>query len=460
MTRPNLFFVCVDCLRGDFVGTGHADTPFLDGLAERGVHYTDMYATATTTTPAVTSFMTGTYSERNGVYSLEEARLNADVPTLAEHLSAAGYDTRALVTGPIVAETGLDRGFDDYDYRDRRAELVGDWYDEAVAATADLEEPFFLYLHLWEVHTPVDVPGEFDDPAYGRYPYARALSALDRSLADFREELPANTAVALHGDHGEAVAYRDSYLHKLCKFLRTGFRYGLGVDTRALERRLKRRFDRDPPIPDHFMEDGHGENVFDFTANVPFVVAGPDVDAATVDAQVRQVDVMPTLLDLVGVDREETVPAAVAADGGPEAGRTGEGDAGGLGKGDADGLGEGDAGGLAEGGGESAPPIDGESLLPADGVTDRDAYMRACGKSLVREKNWQRAVRANGWKYVEYPERDWEPELYDLDADPAELHPVSDDRRASRLRARFPEERMRDGEKLEIDGLLEDLGYK
>lgn len=411
MARPNLFFVCVDCLRADFVGTDHADTPFLDGLAEEGSFYREMYGTATTTTPCVTSFMTGTYSERNGVYSLEEARLDESVPTLAEHLSAAGYETAAMVTGPIVADTGLDRGFDEYVYRDRTAELVGDWFDTAAGTLDGLSEPFFCYLHLWEIHDPVRVPDGYDDPAYGQYPYARTLSALDRRLERLCDRLPPNTALAVHGDHGEAIAYRDSYLHRLCKFLRTGVRYGLGVDTRALERRLKRRFDREPPVPDHFMEDGHGENVYDFVATVPFVLSGPGVEAATVDAQVRQVDVMPTLLEAVGVDRGDH-------------------------------------------------PVDGESLLPPGGVTDRDAYIRACGKSLLREDNWQRAVRAAGHKYVEYPERDWAPELYDLDSDPLELHPVEDDRVASRLEARIPEEGVRPGEKLEIDGLLEDLGYK
>jgi arylsulfatase A-like enzyme len=104
--------------------------------------------------------------------------------------------------------------------------------------------------------------------------------------------------------------------------------------------------------------------------------------------------------------------------------------------------------------------MDGESLLPATDVTDRDAYVRACGKSLLREENWQRAVRANGYKYVEYPGRDWPHELYDLDEDPLELHPVEDDRVAARLQRRIPEEGLRNGEKLEIDGLLKDLGYK
>jgi arylsulfatase A-like enzyme len=411
MSQQNLLFVCIDCLRGDFVGTDHAETPFIDGLASRGVHYTDMYATTTTTTPSVTSFMTGTYSERNGVYSLEEARLNEGVPTLAEYLSDAGYETQALVTGPIVAETGLDRGFDDYSYRDRREELVGDWFDDAVATLESLSAPFFCYLHLWEIHDPVRVPDGFDDPAYGAYPYARTLSALDRRLEALCDELPENTTVVLLGDHGEAIAYRDSYLHKLCKLARTGLRYGLGIDTRSLERRLKRRFSRDQPIADHFLEDGHGENVFDFVTNVPFVVSDPSVDSATVSAQVRHVDVMPTILDMLGLDADDG-------------------------------------------------PTDGSSLLPPDAVDDREVYIRACGKSLVREANWQRAVRADGMKYVEYPNRDWSYELYDLEADPAELDPIEDEQAVRRLRRVIPSTEMRDGERVEIDNLLEDLGYK
>ena len=86
------------------------------------------------------------------------------------------------------------------------------------------------------------------------------------------------------------------------------------------------------------------------------VLSGPGVESGTVDAQVRQVDVTPTLLDLFGVE-------------------------------------------------------------PGGGAVD--------GESLLREENWQRAVRADGRKHVEYPNRGWGPELYDLVAEPLELHPLS-----------------------------------
>lgn len=408
---PNLLFVTVDCLRQDFTRREAVDTPFVDQFVEGGLEFTEQYATATTTSPCVASLFTGTYSERNGVNSLQMGSLNDGVDTMAECLSDAGFETAAMVTGPLVGETGVDRGFDHYWYREPEDRIDGEWFDTGVGKMGSLSEPFFLYLHLWEIHDPVRVPEGFDDPRYGRYPYARTLSALDRRLEALCDRLPGNTVIALHGDHGEAIAYRDSHLHRTLKFLRTGLRYGLGVDTRALERRLKRRFDREPPIPDHFMEDGHGENAFDFVANVPFVLHGPGIESATVGAQVRQVDVTPTLLDVAGVDHD-------------------------------------------------GDRMDGESLLPATDVTDRDAYVRACGKSLLREENWQRAVRANGYKYVEYPGRDWPHELYDLDEDPLELHPVEDDRVAARLQRRIPEEGLRNGEKLEIDGLLKDLGYK
>lgn len=412
---PSVLFVCVDCLRSDFVGSDHADTPFIDRLAAEGTSYPATFATATTTTPAVASVFTGRYSEGNGIHSLDEGRLRDDVDTLAGGFSAAGYRTTAMVTGPLVEDTGLDRGFDEYRYRDRTEKLTGEWEADAVdtiETLADADDPFFCYLHCWAIHKPVETPAAFDSPEYGDTPYARTLSALDRSLERLCDRLPEDTVVVLHGDHGEAITWLHNPLHKLGKYARTGLRYYLGLDTRGIERRIDRFVeDRWPsPVPDRFLDDRHGENVADHVANVPFVVHGPGLPSAEVDAQVRQVDVFPTLLDLVDLD----VPTG----------------------------------------------IDGETLLPPDAVEDRDAYMRACGASLVKRESWARGIRADGKKLVVYPDRDWSPEFYDLEADPLELHPIDDEDAIASYRERFPDRELSEGERLEIDGLLEDLGYK
>ncbi|GAB3687981.1 hypothetical protein GCM10028857_21660 [Salinarchaeum chitinilyticum] len=427
---PDVLFVCIDCLRADFVGSDHADTPFIDRLVTEGTDYGSMFATATTTTPAVASFMTGRYSEGNGVHSLDEGRLREDVGTLAERFSAAGYDTTAMVTGPLVEDTDLDRGFDEYRFRDRREKLTGEWEataTERIEALAEGDDPFFCYLHLWAIHKPIDVPPAFDDPAYGETPYARTLSALDRSLERVCDRLPEDTVIALHGDHGESITWIHNPVHKLGKYARTGLRYYLGLDTRGIERRIDRFVeDRWPShVPDRFLDDRHGENVADHVANVPFVLHGPGVPTASVDAQVRQVDVFPTLVDVL--ERGGDEPAA------DEEPTDDDGDA----------------------------DVDGETLLPPENVGERDAYMRACGASLLKRESWARAIRADGKKLVVYPDRDWEPEFYDLEADPLEHHPLADaEDEIEAYREKFPTPELTEGERLEIDDLLEDLGYK
>lgn len=410
---PNLLLVTVDCLRQDFTAGDRVDTPTIDGLRRSGTEYRELYASTSNTTPSVASLLTGTYSERNGVNSLRQVRLNDDVRTLAEVLAGAGYETAALATGPVVEETDLHRGFDRFDHREKSATLTGEWFEAAVDSLTSLSEPFFLYVHLWELHNPIDVPPDFDRPAYGQTPYGRMLSALDRRLGDFLDAAPAETVVALHGDHGESISWRQHLLYWPCKLARDGLRYLCSLDTRGVEARINRALDAvGPTYRDHFFEEGHGETIFDFVTNVPLILSGPGVPAATVDAQCRQIDVMPTLLDLLDCP----IPAG----------------------------------------------IDGTSLFPPGSVEDRPAYMRACGPSLLGEKNWQRGIRTPEYKYVEYPNRDVAPELYDLEADDRELYNVAPERPgvvsdlADRLRGRS----LQSVDRIDIDDHLEDLGYR
>ncbi|MFB6188496.1 MAG: sulfatase-like hydrolase/transferase [Halapricum sp.] len=405
----NVFFVCVDCLRRDFVDGPWADTPFLDSLRTEGLFYEQLFSSATTTTPAVASFMSGCYAERNGIYSLRNATLSPDVETLAEAFSRAGYDTHALATGPLAPETGLDRGFDTYEDRDADRDCFTDWFEDAIDRIDGFESPFFGYLHLWEIHARIETLPEFDIPEYGPNAYARTLSALDRKLETVSEHLPDDTLFVLHGDHGESISARHDPLAWSLRQIRDRLRLDWGLDTRAVERRIDgfasgRRHD----YPDHYLAGDHGDTVYDFTSNVPLLLSGPGVPAATVSEQVRQIDLWPTLLDLADIEYD------------PET-------------------------------------IHGRSLVPVTEVESRPAYIRGCGESLHGEDNWMAAVRLDGQKYVSYPSREWPDELYDLDADRWELTPrVPDD--PDRFRRHIPE-RERESEAIDIDDRLRDLGY-
>lgn len=410
---PNLLILCVDCLRDDFLRSERTVTPFLDSLRAEGLDCSNLYSSTTTTTPAMASLLTGTYNERNGVMSLRHGTLSQDVDPLATVLRDAGYHAEAMVTGPLLPDTGLDRDFHRYDHRAEDADMFRGWRGEALDRVSSLPEPFAAFVHFWELHEDVHVPEEFDDPEYGETPYGRALSALDRELEAVVDAAPDDTVVALLGDHGESVTERDSILRLLVKSLRDAVRYYGGVDTRDRVEAINERFaHRGPDVDDHWIENGHGENVYDFTTNVPFVLSGPGVEPGDVDAQVRQVDVFPTLLEALGVEERPR------------------------------------------------NDLDGEPISQ-DTTEDRPAYLRACGTSLHRESNWARAVRADGYKYVEYPDRDWSPELYDLDANPREMERTDDPDVEARMQRLMPErgQPLDELEELDIDDHLEDLGY-
>jgi arylsulfatase A-like enzyme len=113
MTRPNILFLLIDCLRADAVyAAGRStQTPTLDHLVRSGVACTQAVSSASSTTPCVASLLTGLYSFVHGIRSIFGLKLNPSVSSLVEVLRNSGYHTYAEMSGPLFPETGLDRGF-------------------------------------------------------------------------------------------------------------------------------------------------------------------------------------------------------------------------------------------------------------------------------------------------------------------------------------------------------------
>jgi len=135
-SRPDVLVITLDTTRADHLGSyGYSEptTPVLDALAKDGAVFTKVYTTNPITLPAHSSLFTGTYpmfhgTRDNGTYVLRD-----DVTTLAEVLSAQGYDTAAFV-GSFVLDSryGLNQGFGLYD-----DDVGADWSkDEMEARTS------------------------------------------------------------------------------------------------------------------------------------------------------------------------------------------------------------------------------------------------------------------------------------------------------------------------------------
>ena len=362
VTPPNLFFLAIDSLRADAILGDDIATPHIDALARSGASFSQCVSTSTTTTPSFSSILTGCYPPKHGVRGLQGYSLSPALETMAETFGRSGFHTYAEVTGPLLPETGILRGFEDARHRPAYRVPFFNWREPLLARLPELEPPWFMLLHIWEVHRPYRSPPDFTK-RYDKGGYEAAVSATDEWLEPVFDALPANTVVAVTGDHGEE--YPGSRLQR-----------GLNRAVREARRRLQ--IGRWAPGLDKRMSRdalGHGFGLNEPQVRVPLVISGPGIDARTVSQQVRHVDLLPTFAEVCGVE--------------PPAG------------------------------------IDGRSLLPAirgEPLPEEPAYMEAVGVKLGGEHIV--GARTPTWKLLR-PSAG-EPALYRLDGPkgPDEKHNV------------------------------------
>lgn len=409
----NVLFLLIDCLRADAVWgkDRRTVTPTMDELMARGTYFSQAISTTSTTTPCVASLLTGNYPFAHGVRALNGYKLGSGSVTLPQILKKSGYHTYAMMTGPLSPSSGLDRGFDQYEYRERRTYLTDEWGENLrrMFKEKELREPWFVFLHFWEIHYPSKILKGFDSKRFGADPYERAVSSFDSELGRLLEPVRDDTLIILHGDHGESrEVMRPTLLSRLHRFkARLGY-----------------------PVPPRFYRTGHGFHVYDFLIRVPllFVGAGIFPGAKVVPDQVRQIDVFPTLLDALGLD----IPAPVH-------------------------------------GQSLVPATRGERLSKVPAVVE------AVGTRNPNPKNRRVGIRSPEWKYVFTPQNlSFPDELYHLEEDPqerrnlAKTHPaVAEDLRqqlleiisGSYLTGATDGEEMSEEEKKIMEERLKELGY-
>ncbi len=220
--------VSIDTLRSDHLpvyGYRGVETPAIDALRRDGVLFERAYTVTPLTFPAHASLLTGLWPEAHGVrdnvgYPLDEARITAgEIPYLPHLLRAAGYATGAAVSAYVLqGRGGLRAGFDlyedDIEFRTGRGlgglqRRGGETLRPALAWLRGVAgRPFFLFLHLYEPHTPYDPPEPF--ARRGRTPYDGEIAAADAVVGDLVAELRRlgvydRAIVLLVSDHGEGL---------------------------------------------------------------------------------------------------------------------------------------------------------------------------------------------------------------------------------------------------------------
>ncbi len=221
--KAPIILISIDTLRADHLsvyGAKLVETPAIDRLAGDGIVFENAYSHVPLTFPSHVTMMTGRLPYENGVRSNIGYSIQRDAQaTLPRLLAANGYATGAAVSAYVLrGETGLRALFDFYDDSmevwdsatlgalqrrgDETARVALGWVDRVQA------RPFFLFLHLFEPHTPYEpvepFKSKYADPYDGEIATADAI--VGRFLADLdRRGLYDKAMIVLVGDHGEGL---------------------------------------------------------------------------------------------------------------------------------------------------------------------------------------------------------------------------------------------------------------
>jgi choline-sulfatase len=225
--------ISIDTLRADHLpayGYSGVATPAIDALRKDAVLFTDASSPCPLTLPAHTSILTGLLPPDHQVRNNLGYRLDAAAhPTIARWLKARGYATGAAVSAFVLAgKTGLADSFDFYDdeiAQPPTAEAVsqyqrpgGETERRALAWLDGVQKrPFFLFLHLYEPHSPYEPPEPFRT-RYASAPYDGEIAAADAIVGDFLEQLRRRglydrAIVILLSDHGEGLGQHGEKEH-------------------------------------------------------------------------------------------------------------------------------------------------------------------------------------------------------------------------------------------------------
>src|ERR1700726_3164438 len=299
--RPNILLVGFDTLRADRLGPwGRRPslTPSIDHLAEESDVWTEAFSTFNATNPSFASIMTGLYGKNHGVYDLH-TRLPAAFTTLAARLAGAGYQTMAIIAARHLGDhnSGLGQGFAEVTRADEHfaAELGVDQTLDWVAAHCTRPRPFFVWLHIFDPHTPHTPPDPYAD---GLRPAGPMGMGPVRAWVPFRALGPrAFDQPVLGGNRdlydGE-VAYVDRQVGRLLD----------GIASRGLldTTLVALVSDHGENLGEHGLLYRH-VGLFDTTTHVPLLVRwpGPPRPGHRYDGLVQTIDLFPTLLAAAGL---------------------------------------------------------------------------------------------------------------------------------------------------------------
>ena len=310
----NVLFIIVDTLRADKLGSyGYPIdiSPNLDKIANEGVRFEAHIANCSWTRPSMGTIFTGHYPRTLGLYEEKFDVLPDEFITIAERFKAKGYQTYAVTSNPNTnAIFGFSQGFDEYGeagiiflwMKDQLSKLEGNTnrnsnYSDLETATtitdrtlalldhnrvAESDSPYLFVVTYIDPHEPYRAPEKYNKFVARNKSQTRGYDAgvnyADDEIGRLLREMEArglmeNTTIIFTSDHGEGL-------------------------------------NSHPKIPG---SRGHGVILYDSNVHIPLFIHHSKLKPAVVSQLNASIDLMPTWIDLFGLESDPSLPGVSLA---------------------------------------------------------------------------------------------------------------------------------------------------
>jgi len=306
---PNVLLISIDTLRADHLGCyGYEKdkdiTPNLDALSHESIKFDRTIAQAPSTLPSHASIFTSMIPSHHGAFFTRKAAISSNTPTLTECLKDQGYATVSWNGGgQVAAEYGIAKGFDLYQ------EKSGANFPEIVTPAIEWldthrQEPFFMFLHTYQVHhpyTPDTGDLAFVEGVYtGSLPSHTSVELLKDINKGRRTITPADQQHIIYTYDAEIHAM-DRTLGKLIAYLKEHNLYDNTL--------IVFTADHGEEFNEHGKMGWHSHTLFDELLHVPWMMKlpGKRFGGMVIEEQVRSIDIAPTILDAIDVPLKSKV---------------------------------------------------------------------------------------------------------------------------------------------------------
>ena len=335
MTKPNILFLVIDSFRADkcFGDQKTSQTPNLDKLIKNGTYFSEMASCADGTIFSLGGVFTGLYPFLTGLGGKSYNKLNEKTETYFSTFKKNGYHIFGTILKIIEFynitkdfENKEDLGFDAYD---RIKDGLGEKIFEKIDSLKS-KEPWVYYIHLLDLHYPIWVPKHLDKDEFGINQYEKMVSAVDEWIGKLVSKINLeNTIIIITADHGEyipfvkknnqEITFEDIPLQKAQSAIGNLFPDSLlslkwklsifvhKIRTAQKARKLKgfslnsyekRSLLNSRTDPDCYL--------YDELVHIPCIISGYNIKLEkNIDKQVRNIDIFPTLLDIIGFEVPE-----------------------------------------------------------------------------------------------------------------------------------------------------------